>query len=366
MEESPHKCPVCNRSFNQRSNLKTHLLTHTDHKPYECLTCGKVFRRNCDLRRHALTHTIGGDVPSDSADQTENEKQQNNEIDRNENESNATTGSLTATMSAIGDDDDDEDEDVELEVDSPVHSPITANRQSPATLSHDIDEADDDVDDDGVEKEIDLRNETTVRDDDVDYRPPAKEPRLDYQKQEPESPEQTHCHHNGNDRSHYTMRPTYDNGVMISIADYSMLRQHQSMMSSKAGDPFMPMLHVRRDLHHKEPTQLRSETATSYTESMPFRKRNAAGFLRDPSEYMSVPRQAPLNLSNHASESTSEKNATNYSADQKMDETRVSTPSISAPIAMPANVIQPPAQLQQAPPPPRRRTGFSIEDIMRR
>lgn len=30
MEESPHKCPVCSRSFNQRSNLKTHLLTHTE------------------------------------------------------------------------------------------------------------------------------------------------------------------------------------------------------------------------------------------------------------------------------------------------------------------------------------------------
>ncbi|XP_025835918.1 protein bowel [Agrilus planipennis] len=64
MEESPHKCPVCSRSFNQRSNLKTHLLTHTDHKPYECNSCGKVFRRNCDLRRHALTHAVG-DVPSD-------------------------------------------------------------------------------------------------------------------------------------------------------------------------------------------------------------------------------------------------------------------------------------------------------------
>lgn len=62
MEESPHKCPVCARSFNQRSNLKTHLLTHTDHKPYECNSCGKVFRRNCDLRRHALTHAVG-DVP---------------------------------------------------------------------------------------------------------------------------------------------------------------------------------------------------------------------------------------------------------------------------------------------------------------
>ncbi|WP_368860299.1 C2H2-type zinc finger protein, partial [Isoptericola croceus] len=45
LEESPHKCPVCSRSFNQRSNLKTHLLTHTDHKPYECGSCGKVFRR---------------------------------------------------------------------------------------------------------------------------------------------------------------------------------------------------------------------------------------------------------------------------------------------------------------------------------
>lgn len=60
MEESPHKCPVCNRSFNQRSNLKTHLLTHTDIKPYQCAACSKVFRRNCDLRRHSLTHNLGG------------------------------------------------------------------------------------------------------------------------------------------------------------------------------------------------------------------------------------------------------------------------------------------------------------------
>nr|XP_009674347.1 PREDICTED: protein odd-skipped-related 2 [Struthio camelus australis] len=55
--ESPHKCPTCGRTFNQRSNLKTHLLTHTDIKPYNCEQCGKVFRRNCDLRRHSLTHT---------------------------------------------------------------------------------------------------------------------------------------------------------------------------------------------------------------------------------------------------------------------------------------------------------------------
>lgn len=73
MEESPHKCPVCSRSFNQRSNLKTHLLTHTDHKPYECSSCGKVFRRNCDLRRHALTHAVG-DVPPEVLAESEQER----------------------------------------------------------------------------------------------------------------------------------------------------------------------------------------------------------------------------------------------------------------------------------------------------
>lgn len=69
--QSPHKCPVCSRAFNQRSNLKTHLLTHTDLKPYECTNCGKVFRRNCDLRRHTLTHTIaGGGAGGGGADAT--------------------------------------------------------------------------------------------------------------------------------------------------------------------------------------------------------------------------------------------------------------------------------------------------------
>ena len=37
MEESLHRCPICQRCFKRRSNLKKHLLTHTDVKPRQLL-----------------------------------------------------------------------------------------------------------------------------------------------------------------------------------------------------------------------------------------------------------------------------------------------------------------------------------------
>ena len=64
--EKPYNCHICSRSFNQRSNLKTHLLTHTDSKPYSCNECKKDFRRKCDLRRHMITHQIPSNTIADS------------------------------------------------------------------------------------------------------------------------------------------------------------------------------------------------------------------------------------------------------------------------------------------------------------
>ena len=78
-QESPHKCATCGKTFNQRSNLKTHLLTHTDVKPYNCDVCTKVFRRNCDLKRHVQAHTETGDVTI-SDDELQNDRSDATEL----------------------------------------------------------------------------------------------------------------------------------------------------------------------------------------------------------------------------------------------------------------------------------------------
>lgn len=327
MEESPHKCPVCNRSFNQRSNLKTHLLTHTDHKPYECLTCGKVFRRNCDLRRHALTHTIGGDVPPDAADQAENEK----------------SGSADERRRDAADID-DEDDDTVVEVDSPVHSPVGSLRRSPSIAN--------DLEEENGDEEVDLEGVNGEKDDENGDAPP-KEPRLS-DKDDLAASEQTHCHHNGG-QMHYTMRPIHEMGFAppmvspVASVDFSHAHLHQSpSLAAKIPEAYMPMLHVRRDLHHKEVA--RGEAVLGFVESMPMRKRTAAGYLREPMpDYQQ--RHKPLNLSNHPMPPTQPKSPAAENGHDDADRA----------IAGPSN----PNRNEQRPPPPKR-TGFSIEDIMRR
>lgn len=380
MEESPHKCPVCSRSFNQRSNLKTHLLTHTDHKPYECSACGKVFRRNCDLRRHALTHAVG-DVPSEVLD--------------------------------VGDDERilSDEEDTVLEVDSPIQSPVARSR-SPS-LSAVARPESPEIENDEHEPE----------------RPTANDLESD-SKGMTEPPEITHCHHDGG-QSHYTMRPHNEYGHHMLPSQYSMLR-HMSQHMVKSQDPFVPMLHVRRDLHHKNPNSPPSNVASSastpllepgpsFLSSIPIRKR-PIGIDGEPHLMLGRPftnvqsAGHPLNLSGQS-------NLQNKPSEDMLPPTLIPTeksrdllqPSVppippippilshinqmpSIGVSVPGNSIgissqqqlllmpsamqhnqspmeiskhQPsqPAKQQLQPPqpaPPPKRTGFSIEDIMRR
>lgn len=328
LEESPHKCQVCNRSFNQRSNLKTHLLTHTDHKPYECPTCGKVFRRNCDLRRHALTHTIGGD---NSSDVTENNDKNDKNCDEDEHDEEEIV-------------DGEDDNDTVLEVDSPIHSPIEV-----------VSERDDNESNDFEKNRHNSNTNTQTFDKNCEEsdEPPRKIARLD--EKTDESIGITHCHHNDG-QSHYTMRPQ---------KSFNKLNTEPSATnSSKLSESYSITLHVRRDLHYKNnvssPLQFStsssaaSSSTSNFLNAVPIRKRSAAfnrEHIDDNNQYESshsLPlHPSPLNLSSH-----------------HMANTQQSIPNSipqRSPIANVHPAQQPPAQVANP-----RRTGFSIEDIMRR
>lgn len=353
MEESPHKCPVCNRSFNQRSNLKTHLLTHTDHKPYEC-SCGKVFRRNCDLRRHALTHAVG-DVPGLEQGDSNHDDIQN-----------------------ISDGEDD----AVLEVDSPLNSPNNSGR-SPSPLQM------------PVSAELQEENEEQgefVREHEEMEPPPTPAP----DKPEKDIVPVTHCHHERpyGSRSPYTMRPnnSYERDPRhrsptpsnLSTSQYlsqsqdSLNSVHMQTASSRS-DMFLPMLHVRRDLHQKMSNRS-TATVTSglidhptpnFLSSIPLRKRPIGPdgepylpslsrniglyglhrnhpLLKPPEELMLPPVISPdAANSNHE--------ALPIRSNGNLPQLMGSPPLVS-----------PPTTSQQQPTAPPKRTGFSIEDIMRR
>lgn len=329
MEESPHKCPVCNRSFNQRSNLKTHLLTHTDHKPYECSSCGKVFRRNCDLRRHALTHAVG-DVPAEVLDVGEEERHLSG----------------------------DEDDSI-LEVDSPEQSPARIRSPSPAVIER------------PEYKIVPEPEEETVVSLAKLEQPPIDEGKLQ------KAPEVTHCHHEGQSGS-YTMRRVrvyeYEYASMKEYHRQFSMSQSQQHSSKQLHDNFLPMLHVRRDLHHKNPLAGPSSTMTSgvlepgpsFLGSIPFRKRpigpdgqpqflGTLGRSINPhiGHNLGVPR--PISL-------------LGPSDDLLINQPQPPIIPLDEPLALQAPPVIVVPQPQQAPPPPappQRKTGFTIEDIMR-
>ncbi|XP_075237800.1 uncharacterized protein LOC142334018 [Lycorma delicatula] len=54
--ERSYVCNFCQKSFNQRSTLKLHLNIHTKEKNYICNVCQKSFNRKYDLKRHFNCH----------------------------------------------------------------------------------------------------------------------------------------------------------------------------------------------------------------------------------------------------------------------------------------------------------------------
>ena len=52
----PYECNHCKNKCPSPSELKTHMMTHTDEKPYQCNHCGKAFTVNKSLINHLRIH----------------------------------------------------------------------------------------------------------------------------------------------------------------------------------------------------------------------------------------------------------------------------------------------------------------------
>ncbi|XP_059171073.1 uncharacterized protein LOC131952446 [Physella acuta] len=53
-----YPCPKCGKTFRQKGNMKTHLISHTKERAYKCDVCGKAFKYPDQLNRHRLEHTL--------------------------------------------------------------------------------------------------------------------------------------------------------------------------------------------------------------------------------------------------------------------------------------------------------------------
>ncbi|KAG8197769.1 hypothetical protein JTE90_006810 [Oedothorax gibbosus] len=52
-----YQCEICDKTFSSWTHTKRHLLMHTGEKPHQCNVCGKGFAQKTDMLRHFKTHT---------------------------------------------------------------------------------------------------------------------------------------------------------------------------------------------------------------------------------------------------------------------------------------------------------------------
>ena len=57
LQEKPHKCTMCSKSFPTPGDLKSHTYVHTGTWPFKCHICHRGFSKQTNLKNHLLLHS---------------------------------------------------------------------------------------------------------------------------------------------------------------------------------------------------------------------------------------------------------------------------------------------------------------------
>ena len=85
LQEKPHKCSLCAKSFPTPGDLKAHMYVHTGTWPYRCTICTRGFSKQTNLKNHLQLHETGGLetelVPEDGVEEGDEEEEEEEEVD---------------------------------------------------------------------------------------------------------------------------------------------------------------------------------------------------------------------------------------------------------------------------------------------